>query len=48
MKNQTLFYPSTEVLNIRLKYLATICNGQDYKDVVDDDGEYPVIGSGGP
>ncbi|MEW9900871.1 restriction endonuclease subunit S [Chitinivorax sp. PXF-14] len=29
------------------KRLASICNGQDYKDVEDADGAYPVIGSGG-
>ncbi|MGD9687406.1 MAG: restriction endonuclease subunit S, partial [Desulfobacter sp.] len=30
-----------------LKRVATICNGQDYKDVSDPDGAYPVMGSGG-
>ena len=29
------------------KRIASICNGQDYKDVEDADGLYPVIGSGG-
>jgi type I restriction enzyme S subunit len=31
----------------RLKRLAKIKNGQDYKDVADANGAYPVIGSGG-
>ena len=31
----------------RLKYFATIKNGQDYKDVEVDNEGYPVIGSGG-
>ena len=31
----------------KLKYVARICNGQDYKDVEAFDGKYPVIGSGG-
>jgi len=30
----------------RLKFMARVQNGKDYKDVVSDDG-YPVIGSGG-
>lgn len=30
----------------KLKYLATIMNGQDYKNIIADEG-YPVIGSGG-
>ncbi len=34
-------------LNMSLKRLAAICNGKDYKDVADDDGDYPVMGSGG-
>ena len=29
------------------KRIASIRNGQDYKDVADDNGAYPVIGSGG-
>lgn len=32
----------------RLKNYATIKNGQDYKNVSDTEGKYPVIGSGGP
>lgn len=32
---------------LRLKRLAVICNGQDYKDVADPIGEIPVMGSGG-
>ncbi|HUI46097.1 MAG TPA: restriction endonuclease subunit S [Nitrospirota bacterium] len=32
---------------MRFKRIASICNGQDYKDVVADNGVYPVIGSGG-
>lgn len=32
---------------IKLKYLARICNGQDQKDVFDQNGEYPIYGSGG-
>lgn len=31
----------------RLKNYCHICNGGDYKDILDDDGAYPVIGSGG-
>lgn len=31
----------------RLKHLALIRNGQDYKHIVADDGPYPVYGSGG-
>jgi type I restriction enzyme S subunit len=31
----------------RLKRLAKICNGQDQKNVTDENGEYPVIGTGG-
>ena len=31
----------------RLKDYALICNGQDYKSVADDNGAFPVIGSGG-
>ena len=31
----------------KLKYSVVISNGQDYKHVEDDDGIYPVIGSGG-
>ena len=31
----------------RLKNFASICNGQDCKDVYDEEGMYPVIGSGG-
>lgn len=32
---------------MQLKRAASICNGQDYKDIEDADGAYPVIGSGG-
>jgi type I restriction enzyme S subunit len=32
---------------MQLKRAASICNGQDYKDIEDVDGAYPVIGSGG-
>ena len=32
----------------RLKNYARIMNGQDYQTVIADDGQYPVIGSGGP
>jgi len=31
----------------RLKFLAKVCNGQDQKKVVDDNGVYPIFGSGG-
>lgn len=31
----------------KLKHLVVISNGQDYKHVEDDEGIYPVIGSGG-
>ncbi|MDB9445095.1 restriction endonuclease subunit S [Anabaena sp. CS-542/02] len=31
----------------RLKHFAKICNGRDHKDVWDDNGKYPIIGSGG-
>ena len=31
----------------RLKYYAKINNGRDYKEIVDENGNYPVIGSGG-
>lgn len=31
----------------KFKHLASICNGKDYKEVQVDNGEYPVIGSGG-
>jgi type I restriction enzyme S subunit len=31
----------------RLKILAKICGGQDQKDVIDDNGIYPIFGSGG-
>jgi len=31
----------------RLKNYAIICNGKDFKDVYNMDGEYPVMGSGG-
>ena len=31
----------------RLKDYAHICNGRDYSEVLDDNGNYPVIGSGG-
>lgn len=32
----------------RLKFLADVCNGQDQKEVLDDDGKYLIFGSGGP
>ena len=32
---------------MQLKRAASICNGQDYKDIEDANGAYPVIGSGG-
>jgi len=32
---------------IKLKYIAKICNGQDQKDVLDENGNYPIYGSGG-
>ena len=31
----------------RLKNYASICNGQDYKGILDENGIYPVMGSGG-
>ncbi|CAM1343860.1 restriction endonuclease subunit S [Tenacibaculum amylolyticum] len=31
----------------KLKRLAKICNGQDHKKVWDENGSYPIIGSGG-
>lgn len=31
----------------RLKNYASICNGQDYKEILDENGIYPVMGSGG-
>jgi len=31
----------------KLKRLAKICNGQDHKNVWDDNGVYPIIGTGG-
>ncbi len=31
----------------RLKYHAKICNGHDHKKVWDENGEYPIIGTGG-
>lgn len=31
----------------KLKYLAKICNGQDQKDVFEENGKYPIYGSGG-
>lgn len=31
----------------RLKRFAKICNGQDYKSVYDENGDYPIYGSGG-
>lgn len=31
----------------KLKFISKICNGQDQKAVLDDDGIYPVYGSGG-
>jgi type I restriction enzyme S subunit len=37
-----------ETWNIKkLKFIAQICNGQDQKAVLDDNGIYPVYGSGG-
>ena len=32
---------------MQFKRTASICNGQDYKDIENKDGAYPVIGSGG-
>ncbi len=31
----------------KLKYFAQISNGQDQKDVLSDEGQYPVLGTGG-
>ena len=31
----------------RLKWFAKICNGQDQSAVVDESGDYPIIGTGG-
>ena len=31
----------------KLKYMALVCNGSDYKDIEVEDGKYPVFGSGG-
>lgn len=31
----------------RLKWFAKICNGQDQKRVKDENGEYPILGTGG-
>jgi type I restriction enzyme, S subunit len=31
----------------RLKFFAKICNGQDHKEVSDENGKFPVFGSGG-
>jgi len=31
----------------KLKFISKICNGQDQKGVLEDDGAYPVYGSGG-
>src|SRR5689334_13227716 len=31
----------------KLKYLAKILNGQDHKNVWDENGNYPIIGTGG-
>jgi len=31
----------------KLKYIARICNGQDQKEVEDENGKYPIYGSGG-
>ncbi|MCK5283500.1 MAG: restriction endonuclease subunit S [Nanoarchaeota archaeon] len=31
----------------RLRFCAKICNGQDQKEVFDDDGSYPILGTGG-
>ncbi len=31
----------------RLKFFAKICNGQDHKEVNQEDGQYPIFGSGG-
>lgn len=37
-----------ETWNIKkLKFIVKICNGQDQKEVLDDNGIYPVYGSGG-
>jgi type I restriction enzyme S subunit len=32
---------------IKLKYIAKIFNGQDQKNVLDENGQYPIFGSGG-
>ncbi len=37
----------TNYTSCRLKNYAKICNGQDYKSVYDETGQYPVMGSGG-
>jgi type I restriction enzyme S subunit len=31
----------------RLKFFVKICNGKDHKEVNDENGEYPIFGSGG-
>lgn len=31
----------------RLKFMATVCNGRDQKEVLDDNGPYDIFGSGG-
>lgn len=38
--------PDSWVLT-RLKFMAKICGGQDQKDVIQDNGIYPIFGSGG-
>jgi type I restriction enzyme, S subunit len=32
---------------MRFKFTVRICNGQDYKDVEDEEGKYPILGTGG-
>lgn len=32
---------------MKLKFFAKICNGQDQKEVIDENGKYPIFGSGG-
>lgn len=31
----------------RLKFMAQVCNGRDQKEVIDDEGQYVIYGSGG-
>ncbi len=32
---------------VELKYLARICNGRDYKDIENENGDNPILGTGG-